>query len=38
MKRQKAKAIERHNKELLEQIKQLKGEHPLWGYKEYGRI
>ena len=33
MKRQKAKAIERDNRELLEQIKQLKGEHPLWGYR-----
>ncbi len=33
MKRQKAKSIEERNRQILEQINQLKGEHPLWGYR-----
>ncbi len=32
-KRQKAKSIKEGNRQVLEQIKQLKGEHPLWGYR-----
>ena len=33
MKRQKSKLIEQRNQVLLEQIKQLKSDHPFWGYR-----